>query len=51
LRDLRCLGTKRYVENEETGEMEWQYIWKSFGQVYHEIQHLANIIEDKSLYS
>lgn len=45
-----CLGTKvAYHDNE--GNVSHEYQWKSYDQIYEEIQILANVIIDNQLYS
>ena len=51
LKDHKCLGTKKYKVDEDEGVDGWVYEWKTFGQIYHEVQVLANVIDQKKLFS
>lgn len=50
-KEKKCLGTKVLIDDEDPDNKVYEYHWKTFNQVYREIQYLANSIMDHNLYS
>eukprot|EP00347_Sterkiella_histriomuscorum_P000249 403376606 len=50
----RCLGTKVQIYTkavQEDAEVQYEYQWKTFDEVYYETQHLAKIILKEGLFN